>query len=49
MANDDKKLIKILKKFPDQNPNPVIRISDKGMLEYFNNPSIEIVEFYGLK
>ena len=49
MANDDKKLIKILKKFPDQNPNPVIRISDKGMLEYFNGPSIEIVEFYGLK
>ena len=49
MANDDKKLIKILKKFPDQNPNPVIRISDKGVLEYFNSPSIEIVEFYGLK
>ena len=49
MKNGDKKLINILKKFPDKNPNPVIRLSDEGILEYYNNPSKGIVEFYGFK
>ena len=37
MQNNDLKLIKILKKFPDKNPNPVIQISVKGILKYFND------------
>ena len=49
MKNGDKKLINILKKFPDKNPNPVIRLSDEGILEYYNNPSKGIVEFYCFK
>tara|TARA_B100000401_G_C52785660_1_gene710689 strand:+ start:261 stop:1652 length:1392 start_codon:yes stop_codon:yes gene_type:complete len=49
MSNPDKKLINLLKKFPDQNPNPVIRISEDGVLEYFNNPSKKIIEYYGFK
>ena len=49
MINDDKKLINILKKFPDQNPNPVLRISEKGMLEYFNRPSKIIIDHYDFK
>jgi hypothetical protein len=49
MINDDKKLINILKKFPDQNPNPVLRISEKGILEYFNRPSKIIIDHYDFK
>lgn len=49
MNNDDKNLINILKKFPDKNPNPVIQISNLSILEYFNNPSKQIIEFYGFK
>ena len=49
MENGDKKLINILKKFPDKNPNPVIQLSEKGILEYFNSPSKEIIEFYNFK
>ena len=48
MSINDKNLISLLKKFPDQNPNPVIRISKNGILEYFNKPSKDIVEYYGL-
>ena len=48
MSINDKELINLLKKFPDQNPNPVIRISTDGILEYFNKPSKDIIEFYGL-
>ncbi len=48
MSINDKNLITLLKKFPDQNPNPVIRISKDGILEYFNKPSKDIVEYYGL-
>ena len=36
MQNNDLKLIKILKKFPDKNPNPVIQISVEGILNYSN-------------
>jgi class 3 adenylate cyclase len=49
MNNDAKNLINILKKFPDKNPNPVIQISNLSILEYFNNPSKQIIEFYGFK
>ena len=48
MSINDKELIKLLKKFPDQNPNPVIRISKDGILEYFNKPSKDIIKYYGL-
>ena len=48
MSINDKELINLLKKFPDQNPNPVIRISKDGILEYFNQPSKDIVKYYGL-
>ena len=49
MSNTDKNLIDILKKFPDQNPNPVIRVSGNGILEYYNHPSESIIKFYDLK
>lgn len=49
MKNNKEVLINILKKFPDKNPNPVIQISDFSVLEYFNNPSKEIIEFYGFR
>ena len=48
MSINDKELINLLKKFPDQNPNPVIRISKDGILEYFNKPSKDIIKYYGL-
>ena len=46
---NDADLINILKKFPDKNPNPVIQISDLGILEYFNTPSKQIIDFYSFK
>ena len=49
MNDTDKNLIDILKKFPDQNPNPVIRVSGDGILEYYNQPSELIIEFYNLR
>ena len=49
MPSHEKKLISLLKKFPDQNPNPVIRLSQNGILEYYNSPSKEIIKYYGLK
>ena len=49
MSDSDKNLIDILKKFPDQNPNPVIRVSGNGILEYYNQPSESIIKFYNLK
>ena len=49
MSDSDKNLIDILKKFPDQNPNPVIRVSGDGILEYYNHPSKSIIKFYNLK
>lgn len=49
MHNNDTKIIEILKKFPDKNPNPVIQISVDGILKYFNDSSKSIIEFYNLK
>ena len=39
MSDSDKNLIDILKKFPDQNPNPVIRVSGSGIL----NEDMELI------
>ena len=49
MSNHNKHIINLLKKFPDQNPNPVIRISKDGILEYFNKPSKDIISYYNFK
>ena len=49
MPKHNKHLINLLKKFPDQNPNPVIRLSIDGILEYFNNPSKDIINYYNFK
>ena len=49
MQNNNIEIIKILKKFPNKNPNPVIQISFDGILKYFNDSSKDIVDFYNLK
>ena len=49
MAEYDKNLIDIFKKFPDQNPNPILRLSIEGILKYHNQPSKPIINFFGLK
>ena len=49
MKNNNIKIIEILKKFPDKNPNPVIQISVDGVLKYFNDSAKSIVDFYNLK
>ena len=46
---ENEQLIKILEKFPDQNPNPVLRFSDKGVLQYYNNPSEPIINAWKIK
>jgi len=43
MIQENEQLIKVLKKFPDQNHNPVLRFSDKGVLQYYNSPSEPII------
>ena len=48
MSDSNKNLIDILKKFPDQNPNPVMRVSGSGILKYYNKPSAPIIKFYNL-
>ena len=35
--------IKILAKFPDETPNPVIRLSNKGILEYANKNAMDYI------
>lgn len=49
MMQENEQLIKILEKFPDQNPNPVLRFSDKGVLQYYNNPSEPIINAWKIK
>ena len=49
MSKHNKHIINLLKKFPDQNPNPVIRLSIYGILENFNNPSKDIINYYNFK
>ena len=49
MPKKDSQLIKVLEKFPNQNPNPVLRFSDKGVLLYYNNPSEPIINAWKIK
>ena len=49
MLKKDSQLIKVLEKFPDQNPNPVLRFSDKGLLLYYNDPSEPIINAWKIK
>ena len=35
---------KVIDKFPDSNPNPVIRIDYKGIIKYFNSASTYIMK-----
>ena len=44
MSNKSDDLVKILQRFPDKNPNPVLRFSKGGRLIYSNNPSKRIKE-----
>ena len=43
----NKASLNIYEKFPDQNPNPVMRVSVSGEILYFNNPSIDIITHWG--
>ena len=38
--NTNNEIIKIFEKFPDQNPNPVMRVSEEGRILYFNKPML---------
>ena len=49
MIEKNEQLIKVLEKFPDQNPNPVLRFSNKGVLQYYNNPSETIINAWNIK
>ena len=49
MVQNDKNIINLLKKFPDQNPNPVLRFSIEGILEYYNSPAKRIIQFFDLE
>lgn len=40
---------KAIDKFPDQNPNPVMRVSKEGILNYHNTASSDIVSSLNLK
>ncbi len=41
--------IKSITKFPDSNPNPIMRASSQCEMQYFNIASIEICENWGVK
>ena len=41
--------IAVLKRFPDQNPNPVLKISASGILLYSNPASSEIIETWSVQ
>ncbi len=49
MSQKNSQLIKILEKFPDQNPNPVLRFSEQGALMYYNKSSKNIVDEWRIK
>ena len=49
MKEKENNLLRVLKKFPDQNPNPVMQITDEGILKYYNEPSKLIVNEMGLE
>ena len=49
MTNENENIIKVLKKFPDKNPNPVLRFDENSNLTYYNNPSEIIVKALKVK
>ena len=49
MSQKNSQLIKILEKFPDQNPNPVLRFSEQGVLMYYNESSKNLVDEWRIK
>ena len=49
MSQKNIELIKVLEKFPDQNPNPVLRFSSKGTLIYYNDSSKVIIDEWKIK
>ena len=40
---------KVINKFPDQNPNPVMRVSKEGVLDYYNSASKRIVDHFNME
>ena len=48
MKKNNRELLKILEKFPDENPNPVMRFSGNGTLLYSNKGSEEIIKAWGI-
>jgi class 3 adenylate cyclase len=40
---------KVVERFPNQNPNPVFRVDDLGVLVYANDASRPLIESYGLR
>ena len=49
MTNENENIIKVLKKFPDKNPNPVLRFDENSNLIYYNSPSEIIVKALKVK
>ncbi|WP_371802633.1 ATP-binding protein [Candidatus Lokiarchaeum ossiferum] len=41
--------IKMLSKFPEQNPNPVIRLDRNGFVKYHNKASLPLLQFWGFR
>lgn len=41
--------IQSLAKFPDENPNPVMRVSREGILLFANKPSEPLLDFWGIR
>ena len=48
MKKNNIELLKILEKFPDENPNPVVRFSGDGILLYSNKGSEEIIKAWDI-
>ena len=40
---------KVVERFPNQNPNPVFRVNDEGVLLYVNEASRPLTDAYGMK
>jgi adenylate cyclase len=47
--SDEHKILEIINKFPEQNPNPVFKISRDFKLLYANVASSEIINFWNIK
>ena len=48
-VNSLKKEIEVITKFPDQNPNPVLKISEEGKLLYTNQAGTFIKNQWGIE